>query len=185
MAEQAICKGHSCSFRHNEGQLNHQRACIFSLKLHCQLQPVSTLLVSSRKTSIYMLISRCALPEESLQDGNKPSQSQTWNIIFLNCQIHLPFATHIHPLKGKEDNISSWYTALTYQMWASSPSGPPSIMGRPQIISPKSSTDFLYKKRSKLSFSHVKIKIMEIVSVILKHNTGTQNAHWSQCCFVC
>lgn len=71
MAEKAICKGHSCSFRHNKGQLNHQWACIFLLKLHCQLQPVSPLLVSSRKTSIYKLISRCTLPEESLQDGNK------------------------------------------------------------------------------------------------------------------
>lgn len=135
MAEQAIWKGPSCSFRHNEGQLNHQRACILSPKLHCQLQAVSALLVSSRKTSIYKLISRCTLPEESLQDGNKPSRSQTWNIIFLNCQIHLPFATHMQPLKGKEDNISSWYTVLTYQMWASSSSGPQSIVGRPQILS--------------------------------------------------
>lgn len=101
MAEKAICKGHSCSFRHNKGQLNHQWACIFLPKLHCQRQPVSPLLVSSRKTSIYKLISRCTLPEESLQDGNKTQPEPDLKYLFLNCQIHLPFATHIHPLEGK------------------------------------------------------------------------------------
>lgn len=127
MAEQAVCKGHSCSFRHNEGQLNHQQADVFSPKLHCQLQPVSALLLSSGRHPSTSSSADAHCQRSLFKMVINPARARP-KILFswtAKSTYHSPH-THIHPLEGKG---RGQYILMTYQMWASSAPGPPSIMG--------------------------------------------------------